>query len=210
MNFMTWASLNLWARVEEGKIHACIIEALVELINSKTVNVEDEEVVVSGKLRPILYKIKKGKSLAWTLHPEASSFKGATDPKPYGHPDFRLSGNTAEYDQYDYDVECKLVRVKRKGKNWDYCEHYVVDGIKRFQVCKYAQSLPPMGTMIGYVQEGDIKNLLGTVNSIALYEGSNNIVVKGAIVAGGVTQMFQQLVRITDSFTLRHMWADLR
>ena len=207
---MTWSSLNLWAKDEEPKIHSLIVEALTLLANSKAVNSEDEELTVSGKLRPILYKVKKERDLVWTLQPEASSFEGITDPKPWGHPDFRLSGITPEFDQYDYDIECKLVRVQRKGKNLDYCQHYVTDGIKRYQVGKYAQSSPPMGTMIGYMQEGDIQTLLGVVDGIALRECSTNIHVKGPIVLGGVTQMSQKLVRAVDSFILYHMWVDLR
>ncbi len=207
---MTWETLNLWAKDEEEKIHTCMAEALVELINSKVVDIEDDELVISGKLRPIIYKIKKEKCLVWTLHPEASSFKGATDPKPYGHPDFRLSGNSADYEQYDYDVECKLVRVRRRGKKWDYCEHYVIDGIIRFQQYKYAPSYPAMGMMIGYVQEGNISMLLAEINSTASVKGLNNIVTNEGIVIGRVTKMVQPLVRIKDSFNLHHIWADLR
>ncbi len=59
-----------------------------------------------------------------------------------GHPDFRFSNNTPEYDQYDYDIECKLVRVKRKGKSHDYCKYYVTNGIQRFQQRIYVQSEP--------------------------------------------------------------------
>jgi hypothetical protein len=82
------------------------------------------------------------------LHPETASFSEENAPKPFGYPDIRFSRNTPDFDQYDYDVECKLVRIKRQGKNHDYCKYYVTDGVSRFQDGIYAQSIPPMGTIL--------------------------------------------------------------
>jgi hypothetical protein len=129
---MTWASLKLWTEDEEKRIHNCIEEALRLLISSQCIGSCDNELVVSGKLRPLLYRFKKELKLAWTLHPEASSFLEEDAPKPIGHPDFRFSHDTPNGEQYDYDIECKLVRIKREGKSWDYCEPYVIDGVHRF------------------------------------------------------------------------------
>ena len=207
---MDWAYLKLWAEGEEKTIHECIIEALTRLVNSKAVKSEDEEIVVSGKLRPLLYRVKKEQKLIWILQPEASSFGEGEMPKPIGHPDFRFSANTPTFDQYEYDIECKLVRIKRKGKSMNYCEHYVTDGIQRFQTCKYAQSPPSMGTLIGYVQEGQIINLINEINVKAKQLCSSEMKLKGIIYEGGVTQMLQELTRIKDSIKLYHIWADLR
>ena len=207
---MDWAHLKLWAEGEEKTIHKCIIEALTRLVNSKAVKSEDEEIVVSGKLRPLLYRVKKKQKLIWILQPEASSFGEGEMPKPIGHPDFRFSANTPTFDQYEYDIECKLVRIKRKGKSMNYCEHYVTEGIQRFQTCKYAQSLPPMGTIIGYVQEGNIVGLMKEINMKSKALCSSEMKLKGNIFEGGVTQMLQELARIKDSIKLFHIWADLR
>ncbi len=53
----------------------------------------------------------------------------------------------------------------------DYCSHYVKHGILRYQSGKYAQSNPPLGTMLGYVQEGEINSLLQAVNVNAKQQG---------------------------------------
>ncbi len=207
---MTWASLKLWAEHEEKRIHECVVEALRRLIHSQCVSSSDGELLISGKLRPFLYRVRKEMKLSWMLQPEASSFQEIDDPKPFGHPDFRFSGNTPKYEQYDYDIECKLVRVKRKGKCWDYCEHYVTDGVQRFRDRKYVQFSPPMGAMIGYIQEGDILFLLDLVNDKAKDQGINEIRLNGAVQNGDVSHLTQYLQRDTDDFILFHMWADLR
>lgn len=207
---MDWASLQLWTEDEEKRIHACLIESLRQLIASQVVDLESGELKISGKLRPYLHDTKKKLKLAWTLHPEASSFEHEDAEKPYGHPDIRFSCNTSDNDQYDYDVECKLVRVKREGKSWDYCHHYIVDGVKRFQSGKYAQSLPPMGTMIGYVQEGEFSSLLELINDANRNDGFEDIQLQNTFLDMDVTYLTQRLHRHTDSFVVTHFWADLR
>jgi hypothetical protein len=207
---MAWVSLKLWAEDEEKRIHNCIVEALRRLIDSQCVSSSDGELLISGKLRPFLYRVRKEMKLSWGLQSEAASFREIDDPKPIGHPDFRFSGNTPEYEIYDYDIECKLVRVVRKGKSWDYCEHYVTDGVRRFQERKYAQSSPPMGAMIGYVQEGDILVLLELVNDNVEKQGLKKIRLNDPINSRDVSLLAQHLRRDNDDFVLSHMWADLR
>ena len=51
---MEWASLRLWIDGEEKRIHNCLIQALRQLIASRSVSPEDVELTVSGKLRPHL------------------------------------------------------------------------------------------------------------------------------------------------------------
>ena len=207
---MAWASLKLWAEDEEKRIHKCIVEALHRLIHNQGVSCRNDELFISGKLRPFLYSVRKEMKLSWTIQPEASSFRKRDDRQAFGHPDIRFSGSTPEYEQYDYDIECKLVRIKRQGKNWDYCEHYVTDGVQRFQKRKYAQSFPPMGAMIGYVQEGDILILLDLVNDSVEKQGIDKIRLKSPINNGDVSLLAQHLRRDNDDFVLSHMWADLR
>jgi len=207
---MSWASLNLWEN-EQRLIHECITTALCGLIVNRNIISTDDELIVSGKLRPYLIEAKKKLKLSWVLQPEASCFISDEAPKPYGHPDIRFSTVTLDYEQYDYDIECKLVRIKRKSKAWDYCEHYVTDGIQRFQDGKYAKSKPAMGTMIGYVQEGkDIGDLLDDVNSHNQKQGYIEIQDKSSLCEGDVSHLTQEIDRKGDRFTLYHKWADLR
>ncbi|MFH1908426.1 MAG: hypothetical protein ABIL11_13765 [Chloroflexota bacterium] len=201
--------MNLWA--DEGRrIHQCLTEALQQLIARRVVSPSDDEKTITGKLRPILKSVRKQKKLKWSLQSEASTFQKDTDADPIGHPDIRLTRLDKEKNQYDYDIECKLVRVKRPGKTMDYCAQYVKEGMLRYQSGKYAQSSPPMGAMLGYVQEGDFSSLLDTVNEKAKYQGLSVIQLKGVVMTGGVTKLSQQLKRRNDQFILYHLWADVR
>lgn len=206
---MDWASLQLWADDEEKRIHVCLIEALQQLVASQSVTPNDDELKVSGRLRPHLYRVKKRLKLAWTLHPEAASFADKDSPKPIGHPDVRFSCNTPDFEQYDYDIECKLVRVKRQDKNHDYCKYYVTDGVKRFQDNIYAQSVPSMGAMIGYLQEGEFLVLLEAVNSACRDNDLEEIQLQNTFSEKDVTNLIQKLERSTGSFSLPHFWADV-
>ncbi|MDM8551692.1 hypothetical protein QUF72_16515 [Desulfobacterales bacterium HSG2] len=211
---MTFASLNLWAD-EEQRIHECLKEALRELISKHIVLETDEEKVVTGKLRPLINRVKKRKHLNWTFHPESSSFEKEEDPEAVGHPDIRFSCLDTEYNQYDYDVECKLVRVKRPDAETDYCYNYVKKGVLRYHSEKYAQSFPPMGTMLGYVQAGDIPSLFKTIkqkikNQQKKRRGLYVIKLKGKFKDGDITQITQHLKREADDFELFHLWADFR
>ncbi|MGB8983484.1 MAG: hypothetical protein WCC12_16560 [Anaerolineales bacterium] len=200
-----WKSLNLWAE-EERHIHKCLTEALQELITQLSVKPTDDEKTVTGALRPILRIACKHGKLNWSVHFEASSFERDTDPNPSGHPDIQFARLDKDNNQYNYDVECKLVRIKRPKKSWDYCAHYVKDGVIRYQSGKYAQSDPPMGTMLGYVQEGDFSLLLNSVNKSAVKQGLSGIRLHGKILIGKVTKLSQKLHK--RNFTLHHLWGD--
>lgn len=204
---MLWKSLNLWAD-EEKLIHQCLTEALQELINLHTVKPTDDEKTITAKLRPILRFVRKHRKLGWSIQFEASSFGKDTDANPFGHPDIRLTRLDKNKDQYDYDVECKLVRVKRSGKTMDYCSHYIKEGVMRYQSGKYAQSSPPMGTMLGYVQEGDFVLLLDEINKKAKQQGISRIQSNGKAIIGRVTKLSQKIKRHDDQFILHHLWID--
>ncbi len=207
---MTWAALKLWAEDEEPRIQNCIVTALRRLIASHCVDTNDGELVISGKLRPHLYKVKKEMCLVWQIMPETSVFAGEDTPKPVGHPDFCFVANTLAYEQYEYHVECKLVRVKRQGKSHDYCIYYVTNGIRRFQEGIYAQSEPPMGTIIGYVQEGDILSLLQAINDEVETQRLRKITLDSGVHEKDVSLLHQLLNRNSVEFRLLHLWADLR
>lgn len=207
---MEWASLQLWADDEEKRIHNCLKEALQQLIASQLAKPDDGELTISGKLRPFLYRAKKNLNVLWTIHCEASSFAYEDSEKPYGHPDIRFSYNTPNLDQYDYDIECKLVRTIRTGKRWDYCQHYVLDGVKRFQERKYAQSSPSMGAMIGYFQEGEFDLILGMVNYANRESELELLQLQNEFIEEGITHLTQNVQRATDNCFLTHFWADLR
>jgi len=161
-------------------------------------------------LRPILRIVCKRRKLSWSVHFEASSFDNDTDPNPSGHPDIQLARLDKDNNQYNYDIECKLVRVKRYKKTLDYCVHYVKDGVMRYQSGKYAQSKPPMGTMLGYVQEGNFILLLDSVNEQTKKQGISIIQVHRKIIIKAVTKLSQKLKKHNDQFILYHLWADFR
>ncbi len=207
---MTWAALKLWAKDEELRLQNCIVTALRKLIESGCVDINDDELVISGKLRPHLYKTKKEMRLVWQIMPETSVFAGEDTPKPIGHPDFCFAANTPVYEQYEYHVECKLVRVKRQGKSHDYCKYYVTSGIQRFQDGIYAQSEPPMGAIIGYVQEGDILLLLQAINDEVETQRLREIILNNSVQEKDVTFLHQLLNRSFVKLKLLHLWADLR
>lgn len=206
---MLWRSLNLWAD-EERRIHQCLTETLQQLIARRVVSPSDDEKTITGQLRPILKSVCKSTVQGWIPQFEASSFEKDTDANPIGHPDVRFVGIDTKNEVYAYDIECKLVRVKRPGKTMDYCTRYVKEGMLRYQSGKYAQSSPPMGAMLGYVQEGDSSSLLDTVNEKAKHQGLSVIQLKGVVMTGGVTKLSQQLKRRNDQFVLYHLWADVR
>jgi len=207
---MTWADLQLWVSQEERRIYDCVLESLRRLIQSKTVKSSDQEDVVSGKLRKIMYKVKKEMRLSWQMQPQATCFIDEESSKVCGHPDFRFSGSTPEYDQYEYDIECKLVRVRRKGKSHDYCNYYVVGGMQRYRDRIYAQSRPPMGMIIGYVQEGDILELYDNIDDITNKQGYHRIISRQLIQPGDVSRLSQNMQQASDLFLLHHLWVDLR
>jgi hypothetical protein len=203
------SSLNLW-QDEEKRILQCLVDALEELIHSNNVSINDDELNVSGKFRPILRKHRKSHGLNWILQFEASVFKGEEDPRPFGHPDIQFSRLDADGEQWDYDVECKLIRILRPSKNWSYSEHYVIDGVNRFHSLKYCVKVFS-GAMIGYVQEGDLSALLMEVNEFNKTEGLYSLQKQGVWQLGGITRFTQVLNRKSPKdFSLIHLWADLR
>ena len=176
---MTWASLDLWAD-EEQRIHKCLREALERLIKQDVVRAADEENLITRRLEPSMRLVSKEQGLDWTIHFQASSYGDEDDPDPVIHPDLRMSRRDTDHEQYDYDVEAKLIRVKRENASTDYCYNYVKKGVVRYQLGTYAQSKPPMGTVLGYIQEGEIASLIATVNDKAKYQSLNLLELIGA------------------------------
>lgn len=206
---MLWKKLNLWAD-EERRIKKCLIEALQQLIGQHTVTPTDEEKLITGKFRPILKSVRKDSKLDWSFQSEASTFTIDTDADPIGHPDIRFTRVDKDHNQYDYDIECKLVRLKRPGKTMDYCSQYINKGVVRYMSGKYAQSEPPMGTMLGYIQEGEISLLLEKINGNVTHKGLSLIKIQGVVKNKGVTTFIQNVKRRHNQFILYHLWADFR
>ncbi|MBI4670524.1 MAG: hypothetical protein HY741_02490 [Chloroflexi bacterium] len=206
---MTFGGLGLW-KDEEKKIHDCLAEAVRELQCAGSVSVSADEKTITGKLRPYIEAQRK-KLEYWTLHFEASVFARVSDANPVGHPDIQFSRPFSGGDQWDYDVECKLVRVKRKGKDHDYGEYYVEQGVKdRFISCLYCANVPS-GTMLGYVQEGEPQYLLVEINKRLKSAGIRGIRRNGKWQVKGITRLIHSLDRRkAKDFRLHHLWADFR
>ncbi|MDM8520180.1 hypothetical protein QUF64_09040 [Anaerolineales bacterium HSG6] len=216
---MGFEVLGMWAD-EEQKIQSCLVESLRLLIAQKTIKTTDQEKYISGKLRPFLTRVCKRQELNWSLHAETSTFEQEDDAEAEGHPDIQFSRRAPDYNQYDYHVECKLVRLKESKSDTDYCYKYVSNGILRYQTRKYAQTfsplLPPMGTMLGYVQAGDLPELLKTINEKIEYQQKKRfpqlqkITEPNLFHAGDVSRLQQGIQRNTANFVLHHLWADFR
>lgn len=212
---MSWEVLKLWAD-EEQKIQSCLKEALQQLTDANLICTTDEEKFITGKLRPFISRLKKKKNLIGTLQPEASVFANEDDSDPFGHPDLRFAWVDHTGEDFNYDVECKLVRIQKPDAGTDYCYNYVKDGILRYHTGKYAQSSPPMGTMLGYVQEGELEFLLVTINEKILYQQQKHyprlrpIILTDAFQNCGVSSLTQPIHRDTAEFVLLHLWADFR
>lgn len=204
----TFAELHLWAD-EERKIHKCLIKAIGELQRARTVIASDDEKTITGKLRPYIEMQRKSLDY-WTTHFEASVFVNVTDAKESGHPDIQFSRSFGEV-QWDYDVECKLIRIKRKGKKHDYIDYYVEQGVKdRFLSCLYCKDVPS-GAMLGYVQEGEPQYLLVQINKRMKQAGITSIRRRGKWQSKGTTHLSHSLDRRKKKdFQLHHLWADFR
>ncbi len=207
---MRLADLGLWAD-EERRIRDCLVSALQEMIVQEISKPEDDEKTISGKLRPLIVKFRKDKKLLSTFHAEASVFAHFTSADPFGHPDLQFSFIDTGRNQWDYDVECKLVRVKRPVGGHDYCKYYVHQGVvDRFANRKYCPNLRS-GTMVGYVQEGEFNELLLTINQQNVKKKASPIKSLDRWKDKGVSWLGQHLIRTDSSdFFLMHLWADLR
>lgn len=207
---MDLANLGLWAD-EEKRIHECLRFALNELIQQGITEATNTELEVSGQLRPLILRYRKEMKLNWTFQAEASVFDEETNPKPSGHPDIRFSFVATDGEQWDYDIECKLVRIKRSGRTRDYCEQYVSEGIERFASGRYCAQVSS-GAMIGYIQEGDQPKLLTAVNKfIRARKHLSSIRRQNTWQTQGITQLTNSFSRTKFAkFRLTHLWADLR
>lgn len=212
---ITFAGLGLWVD-EERKIQECLVAALRDLRHHGAVSTDDDEDTISGKLRPFI-KERSKKLEYWTFHPEASIFSQVTDRDASGYPDIQFSRRDTDGNQWDYDVECKLVRIKRRQRNTgklkshNYIQYYIEEGVdSRFVKCLYCANVPS-GTMIGYLQEGDPQYLLIEINKRAKVFGIRNIRKIEKWKVKDVTHLSHSFDRKNNrDFRLHHLWADLR
>ena len=207
---MNFIGLGLWED-EELRIHECLKVAIKELIQKGVVKAEDNERKVCALLRPVIVKYSKQLELDWTFHSEANIFKKLTDPEPYARTDFQFSRRDQDWTQFDYHVECKLVRVKRKGSTHDYCSYYVEQGIlDRYYYLKYCSDLVS-GTMIGFLQEGKPNDLLSAINDEVQKAGLQTIAPPKNWIKKDISLLEHSFVRHNKlSFHLWHIWADFR
>jgi len=190
---------------EEERILICLTEMLRILIKQKIIYQSCREPIINRDLAKKWYDVKKNIESTAHIH----MLPGAETE--YGdEPDLWFTFDDNEDGQYDYHVECKILRPK-SCSGTDYCSNYVGKGIKRY--CDknyYALSKPPGGTMIGYVLDGDLKTLLITVNQKISNKNLNAICLLGNFNQKDVTHLTQSIQRSSVPFTLNHLWADFR
>lgn len=117
-----------------------------------------------------------------------------------------------DYNRYkEYAIECK-----RLGKPpSQFCRLYIAEGVCRFINLEHSYSkYSPSGTMIGYIQSMEEKNVLAEVNKEAF---NRNIPAIKLSPKGwkknGVSRLEHEFNRpkvLPTHFTLRHFWLDLR
>jgi len=121
-------------------------------------------------------------------------------------------GEAQDYKRYkEYAIECKRLD---KAKS-EFCKHYVTRGVCRFINPEHSYSKhSSSGTMIGYIQGGEGKEILTKVNAEA---GSNRLPGIKLSPKGwkknGVSRLDHELDRPKvppTPFQLRHFWLDLQ
>ena len=117
-----------------------------------------------------------------------------------------------DYKRYkQYAIECK-----RLGKpKSTFCKHYITEGVCRFINVEHSYSKHLLsGTMIGYVQSMELKEILTEVNT----EADNSEIPPIQLNSkgwkrNGVSRLDHELDRPEvppTPFKLRHLWLDLR
>ncbi len=131
-------------------------------------------------------------------------------------PDFlwqwRDASEKVDYNRYkQYAIECK-----RLGKPPSrFCKPYVAEGVCRFINREHSYSkYSPSGTMIGYIQSMEAKDILTEVNEEACSSNISEIELshEGWRI-NGVSRLDHEFDRPNvppSPFKLRHFWLDLR
>ncbi len=117
-----------------------------------------------------------------------------------------------DYNRYkEYAIECKRLGNPPP----QFCRLYIAEGVCRFINLEHSYSkYSPSGTMIGYVQSMELKNVLAEVNKEAF---NRNIPAIKLSPKGwkekGVSRLEHEFNRpkvLPTHFTLRHFWLDLQ
>ena len=113
-----------------------------------------------------------------------------------------------------YYIECKRLGTPIRS-DWVFNQNYVLYGVLRFvkPECKYGRG-SSSGTMIGYIQSMEAKDILAEVNEEAV---NRNIPAIKLSPKGwkkrGVSRLDHEFNRpevVPKHFTLRHFWLDLQ
>lgn len=205
---MNFTDLGLW-KEEEKKIHDCITTALDDLINSFVVNSNDDEDTISGKLDKFLHMAKKKYKLKqFIIKRQVAVYAQPDDAKPNGYPDFGVFWNDSECDQHEYHIECKRVNPKNTSSGWNFCSQYIRNGVERYRCQIYGRNYCS-GTMIGYIQLGNLDELLYLVNQEAGNQRIAKLDFDGKWNINSWTKFCNKLDHVED-FVLNHYWADFR
>lgn len=157
-------------------------------------------------------------------HLDVSNQPDPDDSTPAGREDMRpdlqwelkdVQARTREEYQRFYAMECKRLGAP-SSPSWVLNKRYVKDGIKRFTRPEYSYGSPksnPSASMIGYVQNMELGDILKEVNH---YCGINRMAQIRLSEQGWQSELsfLHQLVRRPEihplALYLRHIWVDLR
>lgn len=197
---MNFEDLGLW-KEEEALIHLCLTEALNFLIN--TVEPTEVEDSITGKLHKLLLNARKRHRLRPIAVRQLAVYAEISDAKPEGLPDIGFLWDDSDHNQIEYHVECKRLSYVHTSQ----CKDYVGEGVLRYHQSLYGKD-KPSGTMIGYVQSGDLSSILNKVNEYATKHRIGEIQLE-TWHTGGTSSLRHILFR-PENFDLTHLWVDLR
>jgi len=113
-----------------------------------------------------------------------------------------------------YYIECKRLGTPIRN-DWVFNQNYISNGVLRFakQEWKYGRA-SSSGTMIGYIQSMEAKNILTEVNKEARNSGITAIQLNPeGWKKNGISRLEHEFDRprvLPTPFKLRHFWLDLR
>ncbi|HEV7401766.1 MAG TPA: hypothetical protein VGO11_02525 [Chthoniobacteraceae bacterium] len=111
-----------------------------------------------------------------------------------------------------FAIECKRLGGKTQS-GWDLNLQYVTGGVRRFRspLSRYGNHMSG-GMMIGFVQDMELPDVLGAVNTHLANESVAHLRLEGDFAANGVSKLGHSFERTfpQSPFHLIHRWLDIR
>lgn len=217
---------ELW-RNWERRILEVLIVAL-DMLQKETSLPNDEDNITPKlylKMRKANHRLwKSGKgglhnSPVWEAHNQPSSEEDLDEAYINKQPDIQWEIADLSEEDYEkatrfYAIECKRLGYP-PSSSWILNENYVRKGVLRFIKKEFGYGkYTPSGTMVGYIQNMELNDILNEVNSYLKAESLAGIILPfSGWKKNSVSRLEQCLERNEvplSPFDLRHLWVDLR